>query len=67
MDWIDGLARFGLDADRRALRLAVDDLDWAWEDGALLVRFRLVAGAFATVVLRELVDEVESAASVLAG
>ena len=66
-DWIDGLARFGLDADRRALRLAVDDLDWAWEDGALLVRFRLVAGAFATVVLRELVDEVESAASVLAG
>ncbi len=66
-DWIDGLGRFGLDADRRALRLVVDELDWAWDDNALDLRFRLVAGAFATAVLRELVDESESTAPVLAG
>jgi len=54
-DWIDGLRRFGLDADRRALRLAVDDLQWGWTDDVLQLEFRLVAGAYATAVLREIV------------
>ncbi len=54
-DWIDGLQRFGLDADRRALRLAVDDLDWRWDQDVLELRFSLVAGAYATAVLREIV------------
>ncbi|MGB5496454.1 MAG: tRNA pseudouridine(13) synthase TruD, partial [Sedimenticolaceae bacterium] len=56
-DWIAGLDRLGLDADRRALRLAVDDLEWQWEGNTLMLRFGLGAGSFATVVLRELVRE----------
>ena len=54
-DWIDGLQRFGVDGDRRALRLAVEDLHWDWTDDVLQLEFRLVAGAYATVVLREIV------------
>lgn len=57
VDWIDGLRRFGLDADRRALRLAVTDLDWRWEGDVLELRFGLVSGAYATAVLREIVRE----------
>ena len=57
VDWIDGLRRFGLDADRRALRLAVTDLDWRWQGDVLELRFALVSGAYATAVLRELVRE----------
>jgi len=53
--WIDGLQRFGLDADRRELRLAVQDLHWDWTDDVLQLEFRLVAGAYATAVLREIV------------
>jgi tRNA pseudouridine13 synthase len=56
-DWVIGLDRLGLDADRRALRLAVDDLEWHWEGNTLMLRFALGAGSFATVVLRELVRE----------
>ena len=56
-DWIEGLARLGLEQDRRALRLAVDGLVWDWENDALTLRFGLVAGAYATAVLRELVRE----------
>lgn len=55
-DWIGALQRFGLDADRRALRLIVDGLAWEWQDDALVLRFGLVSGAYATAVLRELVD-----------
>ena len=54
-DWISDLQRLGLDADRRALRLVVTDLDWQWTDDALRLHFGLVAGAYATVVLREIV------------
>jgi tRNA pseudouridine13 synthase len=55
-DWIDGLVRFGLDADRRSLRLRVGGLDWSWRDDVLELAFELPAGAYATAVLRELVD-----------
>ena len=54
-EWITGLARFGLDADRRALRLAVDGLRWQWDDDGLQPAFGLTAGAYATSVLREVV------------
>lgn len=57
VDWIDSLRRFGLDADRRDLRLAVTDLDWRWEGDVLELRFALVSGAYATSVLRELVRQ----------
>lgn len=52
----EALTRFGLDAQRRALRLKAADLAWEWPDPATLVlRFALASGAFATSVLRELV------------
>jgi tRNA pseudouridine13 synthase len=57
-DLADGLARAGLVQERRALRLRVADLAHEWEgDGSLVVEFRLPAGAFATVVMRELSGE----------
>ena len=63
-DLADGLARAGLVQQRRALRLAVEGLAHEWEsDGALVVELRLPAGAFATVVLRELSGEAAAAAS----
>jgi tRNA pseudouridine13 synthase len=56
-DWIDGLARFGLDADRRPTRIAASDLDWTWDADGLRLSFALPAGAYATAVLRELVRD----------
>jgi tRNA pseudouridine13 synthase len=55
-DWIDGLVRFGLDADRRALRLVVEDLQWQWSGETLELGFALTSGAYATAVLREIVQ-----------
>jgi tRNA pseudouridine13 synthase len=44
----------GVDASRRALRLIVEALAARHEDGACVLSFDLAAGAYATVVLREL-------------
>ena len=45
-----------METSRRPLRLLVGDLDWAFcEQNALRLRFTLPAGAYATVVLREMV------------
>lgn len=53
--WCAGLARAGLRQERRALRLAVDSLEWAWpQPDCLELAFSLTAGAYATGVLREL-------------
>jgi tRNA pseudouridine13 synthase len=47
----------GMEQERRALRLAVRDLEWQREpDGAVFVAFKLTKGSFATTVLREIVD-----------
>ncbi|HVW68242.1 MAG TPA: tRNA pseudouridine(13) synthase TruD [Steroidobacteraceae bacterium] len=52
----------GMDQERRALRLAVRDLSWVREQGreagldAIVLRFRLTRGSFATTVLRELFE-----------
>jgi len=54
-DWIRGLQGMGLDEDRRALRLVVADLDWHWDGAVLQVTFGLIAGAYATAVLREVI------------
>ena len=51
-----GLAAQGLDQERRSLRLRVGDLTWRMEGEVLELSFTLPAGAFATAVLRELVD-----------
>ena len=54
-DLVEGLAATGMSQQRRALRLRVEGLLHEWEaDGSLVVEFRLPAGSFATVVLREL-------------
>lgn len=51
-----GLEAAGMAQDRRALRLLPGDLQWQWpEADALTLRFALPPGAYATVVLRELV------------
>lgn len=52
----DALDREGLAAARRPLRVAVRDLEYAFEDATLVLRFRLTGGSFATAVLREVMD-----------
>ncbi len=55
--WREGLERAGLEMERRALRVRVEDLQWRWEDDrTLCLEFSLTAGAYATMVLREAVD-----------
>jgi len=53
--WVAGLARLGVEAERRALRLPVRDLCWAVTGDTLELAFELPAGGFATTVLRECV------------
>ncbi len=53
--WIDGLEHLRVEGDRRALRVPVEPLDWDLSrPGCLELSFALSAGAYATVVLREL-------------
>ena len=51
--WLEGLRRFGLEADRRPLRLTVTDLQWQLQQDTLELHFSLVSGAYATAVARE--------------
>lgn len=55
-DFCQGLEQAGLKQERRSLRLAAGDLRWSQQDGALRLDFELVAGAYATAVIRECVD-----------
>jgi tRNA pseudouridine13 synthase len=51
-----------LDQSRRALRIRVAELGWEWPDQATLaLAFRLPPGAYATTVLREVVEAVSLA------
>ena len=60
-DLVAGLERCDVDAGRRALRLAVPSLDWQFEnDTTLVLSFWLPPGAFATSVLREIVETDEA-------
>ena len=57
----EGLRKFRLKMDRRALRMKVSALEWDWPDPqTLILRFELGQGCYATSVLRELVDYRES-------
>lgn len=49
------VADAGMDQERRALRLAVRELAWESEADAIVLRFRLTRGSFATTVLREII------------
>jgi tRNA pseudouridine13 synthase len=54
-DLADGLAAARMDQERRPLRLLPRNLTWRWlEKQALELSFELPAGAYATVVVREL-------------
>lgn len=54
-DLAAGLASARMDQERRPLRLLPKDLSWRWlGDEALELSFELPAGAYATVVVREL-------------
>jgi len=46
----------GMEQERRSLRLAVRNLEWTREVEAVVLRFRLMRGSFATTVLREIFD-----------
>lgn len=53
--WRRGLERCGLTQERRSLRLEVKSLEWEFSaEDELYVSFRLTAGAYATVVMREI-------------
>ena len=55
-DLAAGLAAARMDQERRPLRLLPKELRWRWlEDNALELSFELPAGAYATVVARELI------------
>jgi len=51
-----GLARHGLEQERRALRMRVGNIAWNVMDGRLQLKFRLPRGTFATAVLHELLE-----------
>jgi tRNA pseudouridine13 synthase len=55
------VAEAGMEQERRALRLAVQDLTYDLTAEAIVFRFRLTRGSFATSVLRELIDAEGSA------
>ena len=50
----NGLEHVGLQQERRALRVRVEDLRWTLSDEGLMLAFSLPAGSYATVLLREL-------------
>lgn len=56
-DWCTALEKEGLEQERRALRLPVQDLSWVIdaEQQVLTLSFMLDAGSYATTVLREVV------------
>jgi tRNA pseudouridine13 synthase len=54
-EWRQGLEQLGLEQERRSLRVKLYSLDWQFDaDNSLILTFMLPAGAFATVLLREL-------------
>lgn len=55
-----GLEHLAIKASHRALRLRVQSLSWRFDDEALWLEFTLPKGAFATSVLREVVDPISA-------
>jgi tRNA pseudouridine13 synthase len=51
----DGLAKAGLEPERRPLRVPVRQLSWRIDGADVHLRFRLQRGSFATAVLHELI------------
>lgn len=53
---IKGLVAQGLQQQRRALRVMLDDLQWVIDNDSLKLSFRLPSGSYATSVLREMIN-----------
>lgn len=63
-DLAEGVAAARMDQERRPLRLLPKDLRWRWlADDALELSFELPAGAYATVVAREVAAQAEALSS----
>ena len=58
--WCDALEQHGLERSYRAQILQVNHMDWDWQATHLHLSFNLTAGAYATSVLRELLDVISS-------
>jgi tRNA pseudouridine13 synthase len=52
----DGLEALGVQADRRALRVRPDGLDWRWQGADVWIAFGLPRGAYATALLAEVFE-----------
>jgi len=52
----EGLLKFNVERGRRALRVNVADLSWAFGEKQLQLSFSLPAGSYATSLLREIAD-----------
>ena len=56
-----GLEQRDIKAQRRALRLPIEQLKWQWsDDQTLVLNFTLTTGSFATSVLASVVQQLES-------
>lgn len=55
-DWCRALEQQGLERAYRPLILSVADLNWYWDEQNLSLEFSLVAGSYATSVVRELIN-----------
>lgn len=53
---IEGLERAGAESARRSLRLVAKELEWQRHEDSLVLEFSLPAGAYATTLLREVVQ-----------
>lgn len=61
MQLATGLETREVKAQRRPLRLPIEDLSWTWDDEqTLILSFTLTTGSFATSVLASLVQQLES-------
>ena len=49
-----------MNAERRALRIRIQELDYEYSDAVLRLRFALSSGSFATTVLREIISGTSS-------
>jgi len=53
----EGLIKLDLNADRRALRVMVNNLEWHFENETnLILKFSLPAGSYATALIREIIN-----------
>ena len=55
-EYCQGLPKFGLNQERRRIRLCIEKPNLSIENDTVIIRFSLPAGSYATTVMRELID-----------